>query len=250
MKTEVLNPELILNAYAQGVFPMADDKEAEEVYWYAPKMRGQLSIDNLHVPRRLRKTVRQAPYEIWFNRDFEAVIQKCADVRAETWINDAIKDVFTELHHMGFAHSVEAWNGNECVGGLYGLALGGAFFGESMFSTQTDASKIALVHLAAHLNRQGFEILDTQFVNDHLMQFGVYEVPQAQYIKNLRSVIGKNVSFTPSDYSSNKASSSSSESVSSSDAGSSALSSSSASVSFASDAGAVELLLQSITQTS
>jgi len=245
MKTKRLNPELILNAYAQGVFPMADDRHAQEVYWYEPEMRGQLSIEGLHVPRRLRKTIRKNPYNIRFDSDFIAVIQGCANVRHETWINDEIKDVFIELHEMGYAHSVEAWLENTCVGGLYGLALGGAFFGESMFSTKTDASKICLVHLAAHLKQQGFEILDTQFINDHLKQFGVFEEPQESYLEKLKPTIHKPISFVPRAYSSNSSSSSSSV-MPSSDSPSGA----DVSSGFSSDADVVELFLQSITQTS
>ena len=226
-----LNPEMILNAYALGLFPMADSADAGEIYWYDPEMRGQMPIATLHVPRRLRKTLRRAPYKVTFNRDFETVIDQCAAVRQETWINRQIRDVFIALHQAGFAHSIEAWRGGECVGGLYGLALGGAFFGESMFSTATDASKICLVHLAAHLKKQGFEVFDTQFINDHIKQFGVYEIPRKEYLEKLEEVIFRLVSFVP--YSAGSADSSSS-----------------AAVSFDSDSDSVTLFLQSITQTS
>jgi len=231
---------------------MADSAKAKEVYWYDPEMRGVLPID-LHVPKRLRKTVRRAPYKITFNRDFRAVINKCANVRPETWINDEIKNVFIALHHAGFAHSVEAWQEDECVGGTYGLAIGGAFFGESMFSTATDASKICLVHLAAHLKRQEFDLFDTQFINDHLKQFGVYEMPRETYLAQLTKAILKPVRFIPnlnqSSFDSSDASDASDASVDGA-AVSALASSSSAAVSFALDAGEVELFLQSITQTS
>ena len=205
MKMQKLSPDLLLNAYSQGLFPMADSAEAEDVYWYDPEMRGQLPIRHLHISRSLRKKVRKNPYTIVYNMDFSSVIRECGRAmpdRPETWINSDIRAAFEALHRAGYAHSVEAWQNGNLVGGLYGLAIGGAFFGESMFSRRTNASKICLIHLTAHLWRQGFTVFDTQFVNDHLKQFGVYELPRAEYLLRLKNAVMDNVQFVPSDLSS------------------------------------------------
>lgn len=199
----VLTPELILDAYRQGLFPMAYSTKSPYVHWIFPEMRGQLSITEMHIPKRLLKTIRNEPYEIKINTGFEAVIRACAEKaasRPETWINDSIIDVFVALHRRGHAHSVECWKGGALVGGLYGLAIGGAFFGESMFSSARDASKIALVHLAARLWKAGFGILDTQFVNDHLQQFGVYEIEHTAYKAQLDLVLKHDCDFLLSNY--------------------------------------------------
>lgn len=183
-------PELILEAYAQGIFPMAETATSAYFDFYRPTLRGQLSIENIHIPKRLLKTIKQAPYEITINQDFVGVIEGCATInqdRDETWINPLIRDVFIELHGMGHTHSVEVWQGDTLVGGLYGLALGRVFCGESMFSCADDASKIALIHLVARLWRGGFKILDTQFTNPHLEQFGIYEIPQEEYEQNIKT---------------------------------------------------------------
>ena len=198
----VLTPELILEAYREGLFPMAYSAESPYVHWVCPEERGQLSITDIHFSKSLKKAIRNAPYTIKVNYDFSGVIASCGeytDERPETWINDSIRDVFIKLHHQGHAHSVEAWqeqNGEQAlVGGLYGLAIGGAFFGESMFNRATDASKICLAHLVARLWRGGFCLLDTQFVNDHLKQFGVYEVTHEQYKMQLDEAVE-----TPADF--------------------------------------------------
>lgn len=198
----VLTPELILEAYAQGLFPMAYNAESPYIHWICPEERGQLSIKDIHFPKRLIKTIRNSPYTIKISADFSGVISMCAEntgTRPETWINDSIRDVFIKLHKAGHAHSIEAWvdrgAGEELVGGLYGLAIGGAFFGESMFSRATDASKITLAHLVARLWRGGFTLLDTQFVNDHLLQFGVYEVTHEQYKMQLDEAIKQTADF-------------------------------------------------------
>lgn len=178
------SPELILDAYRQGIFPMAESAQSLFFNFYRPEMRGQLSLTQLHVPKRLRKTVRQAPYTIKVNTAFADIIDMCAEenkARETTWINKPIRNVFIEMHALGHAHSVECWDGMTLVGGLYGMALGRVFCGESMVSHATDASKIALVHLCARLWKGGFSILDTQFTNAHLEQFGVYEIPQEEY---------------------------------------------------------------------
>lgn len=187
----VLTPELLLGAYAAGVFPMAEGRHAAAIGWYDPQRRGILPLDALHIPARLRRSVRAQIYDVTFNRDFAAVIRGCADARAETWINDDIIALYTETHRRGFAHSVEVRD-RACgtiVGGLYGIALGGAFFGESMFSRARDASKIGFVHLAARLRARGFALWDAQFVNPHLLQFGCIEIPRREYHRRLAAAL-------------------------------------------------------------
>ncbi len=177
---------------------MADDKNSQNVNFYRPEMRGQLSIDNLHIPKKLLKQVKQKPYEINTNTDFIGVIDGCADEykgRKETWINSIIRNVFIELHEQGHAHSVEAWKDGQLVGGLYGLAIGAVFCGESMFSRANNASKIALVHLCARLKAGGFTVLDTQFTNPHLEQFGIYEIPQEEYETLIQTEMEKKADF-------------------------------------------------------
>lgn len=184
----------ILAAYASGLFPMADSAEAEEFFWYDPPLRGQLSITDLHIPARLKKSVLAGPYDVRIDTAFEEVLNGCAaatDDRPKTWINKGIRDLFMELHCAGFAHSVECWKDGALAGGLYGLAIGGFFSGESMFSRKRDASKVALVHLCARLSRGGFSLLDTQFINDHLRQFGAYEISRESYRRQLREAVGR-----------------------------------------------------------
>lgn len=191
-------PDIILEAYAQGIFPMADSAQDKTYNFYRPDLRGQLPIADLHIPKKLMKTVKKAPYEIAINKDFAGVIDGCADTqkgRNSTWINPVIRDVFIELHEMGHAHSVETWKDGVLVGGLYGLALGAVFCGESMFSRATDASKIALVHLCGRLQYGGFTTLDTQFTNDHLTQFGIYEIPQEEYEELIKTEMKKKSDF-------------------------------------------------------
>lgn len=188
----------VLRAYASGLFPMADSAEDEEFFWYDPPLRGQLPILGLHVPSRLKKTVLSNKYDVRIDTDFEGVIDGCAaatDNRPKTWINKGIKDLFMDMHSAGFAHSVECWQGGNLAGGLYGLAIGGFFSGESMFSKERDASKVALVHLCARLKAGGFTLLDTQFMNDHLQQFGAYEVPRESYLKHLRTAAALKADF-------------------------------------------------------
>lgn len=183
---------MIVRAYALGIFPMATARGSDTVHWVAPAMRGILPLDRFHIPRRLRRTLRQHHYEIRCNFDFPAVIEACALPRPghpETWINPAIKRVFCELHARGHAHSLEVWQEGRLTGGLYGLCLGAAFFGESMFSHATDASKIALAHLVARLRRGGFRLLDAQFLTEHLQQFGAIEVPSSEYLTLLADAL-------------------------------------------------------------
>lgn len=185
-KLEPLDPILVINAYAQGIFPMAD--EYGRIRWYAPDPRAILEHHNLHISRSLRATLRKGVYEVRTDTAFEAVMSCCAD-REDTWINEAFIQTYTALHYAGFAHSVEAWRDGELVGGLYGIALGGAFMGESMFSYATDASKVCLVALVEHLQARGFVLHDTQFLTPHLATLGVTEIPRKVYERRLRAAL-------------------------------------------------------------
>ncbi|KQV34400.1 MULTISPECIES: leucyl/phenylalanyl-tRNA--protein transferase [unclassified Rhizobium] len=198
-KQPVITPELLLRAYSIGLFPMADSADDPEIFWVEPELRGIIPLDNFHVSRSLAKTIRRAPFEITFNADFEGVMKGCrasAPDRPTTWINSTILSLYTSLHRMGYAHSVEAWEGEELVGGLYGVSLGAAFFGESMFSRRTDASKICLVHLVERLRERGYKLLDTQFTTEHLKTFGAIDVPKVQYEGLLtRAMASPNLQF-------------------------------------------------------
>jgi leucyl/phenylalanyl-tRNA--protein transferase len=179
-----LNADLLLRAYRLGLFPMAESRGSRTLHWLDPEARGVLPLDGFHLPRSLAKTLRSGRFTNTADVNFSAVIAACAAARAnrpDTWINLEIERLFTELHGLGFAHSVETWENGVLVGGLYGASLGGAFFGESMFSTATDASKAALVHLVARLRLGGFVLLDTQFITAHLTRFGAVEIPRADY---------------------------------------------------------------------
>ncbi|KQQ37573.1 MULTISPECIES: leucyl/phenylalanyl-tRNA--protein transferase [Rhizobium/Agrobacterium group] len=187
-----ITPEILLRAYSIGLFPMAEAADDPEIFWVDPEMRGILPLDAFHVSKSLQKTVRKKPFDIRFDTDFEGVIALCAqpaDDRPSTWINETIRKLYRELHHMGHAHSVEAYDGDELVGGLYGVSLGAAFFGESMFSRRTDASKICLVHLVERMKAKGFELLDTQFTTEHLKTFGAIDVPKDDYLKLLHAAV-------------------------------------------------------------
>lgn len=189
-----ITPALLLRAYASGVFPMAESADAQETFWVDPKRRGILPLDALHVSRSLRRTLTRGSFEIRIDTAFGAVVDACAD-RPETWINADIKGLYRALNRMGRAHSVEVWMENELAGGLYGVALGGAFFGESMFSRRPDASKIALVALVARLRAGGFRLLDTQFVTDHLARLGAIEISRQAYHERLREAINRPADF-------------------------------------------------------
>jgi leucyl/phenylalanyl-tRNA--protein transferase len=187
-----LTPELLLRAYAAGIFPMAETADDPEVFWVDPEQRGVLPLDGFHLPRRLARTLRQDVFDVRCDAAFEAVVRGCAEPtpeRPKTWINEEIVRLYAALHRLGFAHSVETWRGGELVGGLYGVALGAAFFGESMYSRVTDASKVALAQLVARLRLGGFRLLDTQFVTEHLQQFGAVEISRAQYHRRLTAAI-------------------------------------------------------------
>ncbi len=180
--------DILLRAYSAGLFPMADSADDPELFWVEPEIRGIIPLDDFHVSKSLAKAMRKKPFNIRFDTAFEAVMAGCAAEapdRPSTWINATIRKLYTELHQIGHAHSVEAWEGDELVGGLYGVSLGAAFFGESMFSRRTNASKICLVHLVERLRAGGFVLLDTQFTTDHLKTFGAIDVPKLEYAKML-----------------------------------------------------------------
>ncbi|MEL6198089.1 MAG: leucyl/phenylalanyl-tRNA--protein transferase [Pseudomonadota bacterium] len=189
-----LSPELLLRAYAAGVFPMADSAAAEEVFWVEPRRRGILPLDSFHLSRSLRKRVRRDDYTVRIDSAFDEVVVACAD-RDETWINAQIAGLYSALHRRGHAHSVEIWVDDELVGGLYGVRLGAAFFGESMFSRLRDGSKIALVHLVARLKAGRFRLLDTQFVTDHLIGLGAVTVSRPVYRALLDDALGRPADF-------------------------------------------------------
>lgn len=191
-----LDPETLLAAYGQGVFPMAD--RDGEIRWYSADPRGILPLDRFHVPRTLRPVVRGGRFEIRINFDFQAVMLGCMESRREgTWINRELIAAYLKLHGLGFAHSVEAWRDGALAGGLYGVSLGGAFFGESMFHRRTDAGKVALVHLVNRLRGRGYELLDTQATTDHLRRFGCIEIPADEYLDRLRRAMGVSRTFFP-----------------------------------------------------
>jgi leucyl/phenylalanyl-tRNA---protein transferase len=196
MKDEApeITPALLLQAYASGVFPMAESAEAEQLFWVDPRRRGVLPLDGLRVSRRLARSFVRGRFEIGIDRDFAGVLAACAD-RPETWINGQIVRLYRDLHRLGHAHSVEIWADGALVGGLYGVALGAAFFGESMFSRRRDASKLALIALVARLNSGGFRLLDTQFVTDHLARLGAVEVGRAAYHRLLERAVARPASF-------------------------------------------------------
>jgi leucyl/phenylalanyl-tRNA---protein transferase len=188
-----ITPELTLRAYRAGLFPMAESRRGDRLYWLDPERRGVIPLDGgFHLPRRLHRTVVSGPFSVTSDADFPAVIAGCAAPapgREDTWINPEIEFLFLSLHRQGHAHSVEVWQDGLLVGGLYGVVLGAAFFGESMFSRARDASKVALVHLVARLRLGGFTLLDAQFLTEHLAQFGAREIPRADYKRRLASAV-------------------------------------------------------------
>jgi len=193
-----ITPEVLLKAYACGIFPMAESADDPALYWIEPERRGIIPLDRFHVPGRLARTVRTEPYVIRVDHDFDAVLYACAEPRpgrSRTWINERIRILYRKLYQRGHCHSVEAYCGDKLVGGLYGVSLGRAFFGESMFHRSRDASKVTLVHLVARLKAGGFRLLDTQFVTDHLRTFGAVEVTRRQYHKLLEAALSGEGSF-------------------------------------------------------
>lgn len=190
-----LTPELLVRAYAHGLFPMGDEATGE-IRWYAPDPRAHLPLDAFHVPHNLRRRVQRREFTVTADRDFTAVIRHCAD-RAQTWITPRIIRAYTALHDGGHAHSVECWQDDKLAGGLYGVALGGAFFGESMFYQVSNASKVALVHLVRQLRAGGFILLDTQYTTDHLERFGVVEIPRTEYERRLDRALSVDTTWWP-----------------------------------------------------
>jgi leucyl/phenylalanyl-tRNA---protein transferase len=193
-----ITPEVLLKAYACGIFPMAESAEDPALYWIEPEMRGIVPFDGFHVASRLARPVRKTPYTVWVDRDFDAAVDGCAEAkedRAKTWINGRIRKIYRSLYDHGHAHSVEVYDGDALVGGLYGVSLGRAFFGESMFHRARDASKIALVHLVARLRAGGYRLLDTQYVTDHLKTFGAVEIGKRRYHRLLEDAISGEADF-------------------------------------------------------
>ena len=193
-----IDPDLLLRAYAIGVFPMSDGRDAPEVYWVEPRRRAILPIEDFHLSRSLRKTLRSGRFTVTRDTAFAEVIRRCAQ-RSETWINAEIEQSYTDLHARGHAHSVEVWEGAELVGGLYGVRLGTAFFGESMFSSATDASKVALAWLVARLRAGRFRLLDCQFMTDHLRSLGAVEISQTRYLELLNAELEEVAALFPAD---------------------------------------------------
>jgi len=190
-----LSPQVLLGAYAQGAFPMTDQDGVTR--WYTADPRGVLPFEQFHIPRTLRQLLKKdpPPFEIRINHDFEATMRGCMTQRTDTWISDDLIRAYVRLHHLGFAHSVEAWKDGQLAGGLYGVSLGAAFFGESMFHRVTDASKVALVHLVHRLRERGYELLDSQATTDHLRKFGCVDIPADEYLKRLDRALQKARSF-------------------------------------------------------
>jgi len=188
-----IDPRLLLQGYASGIFPMADSRDASELYWVEPRKRAIIPLDVFHVSRSLRRTIRSGRFAVTRDRDFAAVIAACAE-REETWINAELEHAMIALHGSGHAHSIEVWDGAQLVGGLYGVKLGRAFFGESMFSRKTDASKVALAWLVARLKAGNFTLLDCQFMTEHLASLGAISVPRESYVALLAVALGRGVS--------------------------------------------------------
>lgn len=189
-----LTPVLMLRAYASGIFPMAETRESDEIFWVDPKQRGIIPLDGFHISRSLRRRIAQDTFRLSINEDFSGVLDGCAD-RPETWINETIRHLYLTLHRSGFAHSMEVWDGADLVGGVYGVALGGAFFGESMFSRRTDASKVALAYLVDRLRQGGFILFDTQFVTPHLLRLGAIEISRPDYRRMLAAALEVKADF-------------------------------------------------------
>lgn len=192
-ETAIIAPDLLLEAYAGGMFPMA--MENGEMGWFSPDPRGIIPIREFHIPHGLKKVLRKNPFDVKINTAFADIMRGCAD-RESTWISDMIHRSYVKLHELGFAHSVEIWQENQLVGGLYGVSMGGAFFGESMFSKVPNASKVALATLVARLDERGYTLLDTQWVTEHLTQFGAHEIPRATYLKRLNKALNWHCTFT------------------------------------------------------
>ncbi|MAC81433.1 MAG: leucyl/phenylalanyl-tRNA--protein transferase [Rhodobacteraceae bacterium] len=190
-----LSPEILLHGYSIGIFPMAEHREDPEIFWVDPKRRGVFPLDHFHISRSLARRLRKEEYRVTIDTDFAGVVDGCAD-RAETWINAEIRSHYISLFHSNHAHSLEVWEGSDLVGGVYGVVLGSAFFGESMFSRRTDTSKIALAYLVDRLRQGGFTLFDTQFVTDHLASLGAVEISRTAYHRQLRDALYRRGDFT------------------------------------------------------
>ncbi|MBO6604213.1 MULTISPECIES: leucyl/phenylalanyl-tRNA--protein transferase [Paracoccaceae] len=189
-----LTADLLLRAYAAGIFPMSESRNDPDLFWVDPQRRGIIPLNGFHISRSLARRIRAAPFDIRVNTDFKGTVAGCAD-RDETWINAEIFELYQQLHAAGYAHSMEVWDGPVLVGGVYGVTLGAAFFGESMFSRRTDASKIALAYLVSRLRYGGFQLFDTQFVTDHLIRLGAVEIPRAEYHRRLERALDWEADF-------------------------------------------------------
>ncbi len=189
-----LSPELLLHGYSIGIFPMAEHRDDPDLFWVDPKFRGVFPLDGFHISRSLARRIRRCGFTISINQDFEGVVDGCAD-RADTWINAELRDLYRQVYKAGQAHSLEVWEDNQLVGGVFGVTLGAAFFGESMFSRRTDASKIALAYLVDRLRQTGFQLFDTQFLTAHLASLGAIEIPRSDYRKALEEAIGDSADF-------------------------------------------------------
>ena len=197
---DFLDPNIILNAYKVGIFPMAHNKTSKNIYWVKPKIRGILPLRNIHIPRSLKKKIKKNPFVIKFDTNFNGVIKACSELnkkRDNTWINEIIYSSYNKLFEMGYAHSVEAWKNNKLVGGLYGISINSAFFGESMFSIETDSSKVSLVYLLHLLKNLNFLLFDVQFKTNHLSQFGVIEINEKKYDLVLKKALAKKNFYSP-----------------------------------------------------
>lgn len=197
---EELTPDILLRAYAMGIFPMSDGRDDPEIHWIDPRRRGVLPLDGFHLSRSLARRIRSRSCRVTTDTAFDAVVEACAD-RPETWISHRIQRLYQDLHRTGHAHSIEVWQDDSLVGGVYGLTLGAAFFGESMFSRATDASKVALAHAVHRLRAGGFRLFDTQFLTPHLESLGAIEVPRADYHRRLAEAMEERAEFSPTGYS-------------------------------------------------
>jgi len=196
--TTVLTPDVLLNAYASGVFPMSESRDDDTLFWLDPRQLGIFDLPRFHISHTLARKIRREPFEIRTNTAFSKVVENCAD-RPETWINAPLRTLYQSLHVSGFAHALEVWEGPDLVGGVFGIALGGAFFGESMFSHRTDASKIALAYLVDHLWAGGYTLFDTQFITPHLASLGAVEIPRAAYRSRLATALTRTADFNFQD---------------------------------------------------
>ena len=194
-----ITPDILLRAYAMGIFPMADGRDDPEIHWIDPRLRGIMPLNGFHLSRSLARRIRQGGFQVTADRDFTGVVEACA-MREETWISHRIQTLYEALHRLGHAHSLEVWDGDALIGGVYGVTLGAAFFGESMFSRRTDASKIALAYVVHRLNAGGFRLFDTQFLTPHLASLGGVEIPRVEYHERLTDALAHRADFAPTGY--------------------------------------------------